>query len=101
MLLLLENPEEIPTTSETLEMLSTRLRSVESLTSAHELAYEIVVALVNKVKRTQQSLGSTESDKPKSGDEEYVKLEKELQKYEAKVRTYIRVIQDESRTSSR
>ena len=100
MLRLLENPEDVPSTSETQEMLTTRLRSVESLSSAHELVYEIVAALVNKVKR-QESNATTDPDKPKMNDEEYVKLEKELQKYEAKVRTYIRVSLKLTRTNSK
>lgn len=74
------------------ENYSNKLKNAESLSGAHEIIFDMVTNLVSKMK-IPKSLNtcSTNDNQSRGGDEEYVKLERELQKYEGKVRTHIRV----------
>lgn len=89
---LLERPEDAGP-SEPPEQLAAKIKTLDSLASAHELVYQVVVAIVQRLRKAGDPTAPSDDDHDQGSgaEEEYVKLEKELQKYEAKVRTYIRV----------
>lgn len=77
------------------ENFTQRLKNADSVTAAHELIYEMASSLASRLRGAKFAAGSGSTKEAKdlsqSVDEEYRKLEKELQKYENKVRNNIRV----------
>lgn len=78
-----------------------RLKSVDTLAAAHEVIYEIFTGIISKLGPASKpalksfltgSSTTGEQNSSRGSDEDYAKLEKELQKYEAKVRMHIRVV---------
>ncbi len=78
------------------ENFTQRLKNADNLTAAHEIIYEMASSLASRLRGAKYAAGTSSTkennkDLSQSVDEEYRKLEKELQKYENKVRTNIRV----------